>query len=746
MPENIDAIIEADRRGLLKPETSAALQEAYRRGLLKPDVAAKYESSLATRAPQAEPEAPAQGSPEEGPGFFARMGQRITGEGKRRPGVGEYTTRFEDFPTASGALKSAAGMLHTSEPEQMQDIISKRVPGAEFAPDEYGNQMVRVPGRDWEYLNRPGVSPRDVANLIAQGTEMAGAAKGAIKLLGKGAGLAGRAAAVGAATGGASVAADLAAGAAGSEQGVSLPRAGIAAGLGAAGEAILVPIISKFLRAGKKIDNPEVAKKIIIETKQAATPGLSAAKAAEGVTDDMVRQFIDEAKRASDPAQAAAIAEARSLPEAVPLTRGQLTMRPSDQMFEDLAEKGAMGEGAQALMSGARSRTEEALRGNVPAIQQRLGGAGSSQRGLAGEQIQSTLASRAASEKTAITAAYNEARSLPGELPHESAEKIVANIAESIKDYGEFAPNTGKLLANLAKRISPAEGAAPGPAAIDDLFAWRRQVSTLANNVSDKTERAALNAAKRTFDNNMDDAILTSLQSADTKSIEAWKRAITLRKKFGEKFQAGDLVEKLIEREGKQFAIAPEAASNTIFGASNTGLLSKPELAREIRKIKSLLGEGSEPIKALKEEAFVRLTEKAVKGRSFSGAALRTDWATMNTKNAEVLQTLFSPEERKLITQFVSVAERATVPVKGGANFSNTTPALARLTQAIGKSFLSGDKGQAILAKIWPKIYERVQTSQASAAARGVVPGSARNLAPARGLSGYAVAGGEQNQ
>lgn len=178
------------------------------------------------------------------PGAFSWEGVKsaFTGAGRTEfPDAPEFTPAYAatgqtgsevggaDLPQLGNTLRSAV----TPDPEAQFDILAKSIPGLERKTDQYGNLMLKAPGMaDFAYLNKPGLSARDVdefgtqtlATLPLMG--MAAPVKGAGALMNIARGGAGLAAS--------SVAQDVLAGQAGSEQGIDTGRAELAAGLGAA--------------------------------------------------------------------------------------------------------------------------------------------------------------------------------------------------------------------------------------------------------------------------------------------------------------------------------------------------------------------------------------------------------------------------------------------------------------------------------------------------------------------------------
>lgn len=121
----------------------------------------------------------------------------------------------------------------TPDPAAQLDILRRNIPGLESRTDRHGNLMLRAPlfgVTDWTYLNRPGISGRDLDEL-ATGTLVTLPFFG---LFGQGANLATRVGTGALAGAAGSVTQDVAAIASGSEQGIDPLRAGIGGVVGGA--------------------------------------------------------------------------------------------------------------------------------------------------------------------------------------------------------------------------------------------------------------------------------------------------------------------------------------------------------------------------------------------------------------------------------------------------------------------------------------------------------------------------------
>jgi hypothetical protein len=127
----------------------------------------------------------------------------------------------------------------------------------------------------------------------------------------------------------------------------------------------------------------------------------------------------------------------------------------------------------------------------------------------------------------------------------------------------------------------------------------------------------------------------------------------------------------------RTLSVAPEDASNLIFGRSGLGAVGRKNLSRDLARLKNALGPDSEAWNALRGEAFKRLAREGEGApeaghTQFSGQKFLKAWNKLKADNPQVVDTLFSADERQLITDFAETAQRATTSVKGGDNPSNS--------------------------------------------------------------------------
>lgn len=695
-------------------------------------------------------------------GVYPRPAPLVEGEGEvrafpemvRSAVMGEGRMEFPDLPDidalstedplgqgpldalpAVNKLRFQTGIVAASEPAQVVDIALQNLPGATARQDAMGNPIIDWQGQAF-YAWKPGMRAQDVRRLAMQGFLYGGASKAAHAMT-QGAGWLARTLATLGANAGASVGLDVGAGAAGSEQGVSVPRAVLAGG-GAAAAEWFTPLVSRWVSRFGGQSVVDDAGTLTIEAQRVLREqGIDPAT----LTREQVGTFARMARQAVDVDDAARQMSSQRLPVPVRETRGSVTGNPSAQMFENQALEGVYGQQAQDVMSGVRAQQQAQIRANVPAIQSQLSprtGVQVTERGQGGAAAQSALQAQQRRAGAAVGDLYSRARATPAVVSGSPVDEFVGKLNAAAGDIVQLDDAVRLKLTQLRER-------AGGDLSVDDLFKWRREVSALKNAASDRTRAKGLGDMLKAFDENVEDAVRQSLLAGDEQAAKAWLKAVKGRRAMGRRYGAGDMVEDLLETEyaGKtaRLKVAPEAAGNYIFGKANLGFANKPELARDLMKIRRLLGRNSNEWNALREEAFLRFSALLEGGyqqgqSGVSGTKFLKGWENALRTNGPVMRTLFSENEIALVTQFGRVASRITSNVQGGRNYSGTSTGIAEIAKRImGAAFL-GPKGQAALSRVFPPLYDIVQTGRI---ARQVAPGAA---VPLREVSRAVMGGG----
>lgn len=675
-------------------------------------------------------QAPVSPTPKPTTGFAQELfgDQPLQGQAMAPEVLEQNATRAEfDFPEITEVnipnlepgqiARLSAGLLFAIDPAQQTDIVRNNIPGAEFGQDRFGNVFARIPGVDTPvYLNRPGLSPQDITQTAAFAAPavragQAGAALGQSalgRLIGQGAG---RVVGTGVGEAALSRITDAALQGVGSEQPMSSERALTAGLFGAAGEAILPPLVGLLTGAGRRgvqvftTDRGQVAL-----TNEARALIEDAGLDPNTLSQDLIRRLNQEVSTSAVPAEAQRVAEAASLPTPVPLTGGNITRQPNDQMFEDMAAKGAFGRTVQAVIQGTRDAQQMALRANVEQIQGQLSG-GQAQvatRGDSGTIVSNAINAIRDNANNVVEAAYAQARQTgQAGLPGRAVPSLTFNLGQAAADRLPNAPQARAILeelSTLGQQVGP-----DGAVLIGPLFDWRRRVTTLASDMArtNPTEAGALRDMRNAFDAQMVDLVERGLLAGNDAAVDAWLTAIARRREFGQIFQAADraspnyLVDLLTQTvpggEGRVLRFEPDQAANAIFGATNTGWINNPQIARQLTQLESVLRRGGrdDAWNALREEAFARLFAQSegpfvgsTNVRSFSGAGLARAIDQAMERNRPAMMALFTPEELALMAQLQRTALAATTVTSGGANFSNTAVAQSQIFRtAFGRLF-----------------------------------------------------------
>ena len=437
------------------------------------------------------------------------------------------------------------------------------------------------------------------------------------------------------------------------------------------------------------------------------------------------------------------IARGEALPVPVRMTRGQATQDP--MILSDEYRMARVGDGGPGrIMREARGEQEDALRANVPRIQEQLGGPAIA-RGEGGIGVSNRLESMERAGDARANLLYDEARiagdrayilaepnrSIAGNMRRkvetghalEDVPKTARNISgfERLADTGRASNATRDRAARLQAaddelataqaqfRMFPTDEQAgarlrtafanrnaireetpqSGGATLRELLETRTRLNSIQRDGGQ--ESVAAGQARRTLDANIDEALRNALIEGDQGALAALREANDHYRDFAQRFKSDDLVGALVERDynnGGRLKVAPEEATNYILGTSDLGMVSKRDLHRDLVKMRTILGDTSQEWNNIRQEAFLRIAQRAEgaqssDGRTFSGAKLATAWEDFNRKSPEVARVLFSDAERRDIGNFVNVARRVTTLNRDAANPSGTGYAIERLMRAV---------------------------------------------------------------
>lgn len=447
----------------------------------------------------------------------------------------------------------------------------------------------------------------------------------------------------------------------------------LGAGIGAAAPvagAMASPVIralQDLLPAGSK------ALPAAQEAASALGPGWS------GIGADARQSALDAIKRGAHPADATMMATAKTLPVPVPMSVGQITGEPGQQLAENMALRGARGQDAGIYARDFQMQQQAALRGNVDAIRTGMAGETAPPPGAGGAMVSDALNARYAAAKAGVDAAYDTARAgAPARMPAYDAQALYGNVRSAVADFDPLnIPRVARELGNLQDLTTAGDPEAT------QLFQARTRLSQLRAS-NDPVERAAAARAVKAFDTTISDHLSDDLFHGDPQTVANWRAAIAQRRGFGQLFQGNDLIQRLTSREPiggqMQLSVDPHDATNYILGRSGLGFVGRQGLYRDLGRLRDTLGTDSPGWNALRADAFSRIAAAGEGGveagtPQFSGVKFLKSWQAANKADPQLMSTLFSDEERATINRFGSIASRVTSPVRGGDNPSNTAVA-----------------------------------------------------------------------
>lgn len=620
-------------------------------------------------------------------GLLGRTADWLSGANREENIGGPLSLELPVTPGQSAQM--TALFATTMSPDRLKSGLQKIEPDVQFRDDSFGNLVALWPRKDESgkvtgyqqfYPNPEGLDVSDVmrgSGAVAAATPI-GRALRFVGLPSRGL--------LGAATIGATEA-GLIEGASSTLSGAPYEVADIPYGaLGGMGGELLGRTVQGFISMARAA-GPET----VIDASGNLLPKYAEIVRKAGLDPDQVSAAVaadltNMVRSGAEGSQAAITAMSRGLPTPVPMTRGQITGSAGQQLFEDMASKQVYGTVAEAMMRAQREGQQSALTQNLDQMLERLRpGSLPIARGEGGKSAQAALAAAKEAAANKADELYTIARQKSAVVDPDAA----LNVADAMRAQyrSKFNPRTAPTVAGLLDDFD--EVAASGD--IRSMFQWREQISGLRTGAP-TVEGTAANRVIKVFDQKIEEAIDDALLAGDADAVTNWANAISNYKDFASKWKSQRGVLKLLTegdmRDGELvLKLAPEQAADVIFTATVSGLAGKTGLARDLNTLKATLP--SDEWNQLRQEAFIRLMDTS-KGahrgdvQQVSGVNFKKAWENLSSKNAPVVNALFTPDEKKLFQQFADVSARAT---NTAINASNSAAALGGIIQRVASSF-----------------------------------------------------------
>mgnify|MGYP000424540618 CR=1 FL=1 len=719
------------------PNAPSGESEYFRKNFLEPAQAEKNGPSVPTTAPVA----PAGLDAKADPGFIQR-----TYNAGRELIVGDAEYDVPEIENSPGAIRDIAGesgvdfsevnraLFAADGEDAMANIVKKYAPSAEIIADKNGNKYVKLNGETFA-LDKSGLSGRDATEVvkgIATAIMTLGGAKAGAALAGN----VGRMAGAGVGAGGEQVLEQAASEYYGGGQGMDYSRALIGGAFGIGGEAA-----AKFL----EVVGPKVWNAIVGAKAGAGSPEeFRLALEAKGFDMDEINEALRGGLRDTEAADLgvdalARIADAKNLPEPVDLTAGQATRDIPLWRAEDLARNTGFGDrvGGEAIeLSKAQQR---ALNANADILLGEFKSLGT--RAERSASVQNQLARQRAAAEAKVSNAYKLARDAgPVNIAVAPVRNMLKGMRAKVVRKGASnisAPLTIDKLDALEAIINRDGVTAVKLKLLED---WRSSVTQTLNGASG-ADRMGLKSLLVAFDASATRSLADGVTKGDANAIGLWRNAIAARREFGEKWEADNILSTLTVSKGDRSGEIKVAAADVmdhILGTSTFG--SKGSAAREVTRLKKVLGPDSDEFNQIRAEGLVMLLgfdpSVRVAGRNMPTNLVNNVNKMLKGKHQAAFRALYTERQRNAIFRLARVLETVNVPPgaagtmnRSGTGYTNVTAASAgieRIQKAVevfGRQFGAG-------GGVASRVVVRFLTGAADDAKEAAVKRSLQGLPP----------------
>lgn len=560
--------------------------------------------------------------------------------------TGEGRTEYPDMPESadipdvplSTAFPLSMKMLLTMDPLEKARVAQKHLEGnPDFGgvyEDAFGNPIIQWQGKGY-YINRPGASATDAADIIGQGAQFLPAARVA-----SGANTIGGRAITGLATYGATDAAQQAGTVlAGGKDAIDAGQAGTSGLIGGSVEALAPPLMK------------------------------GAARVTRGAIDAGRKALFPRYVPPTDPS-----AVLRNAPR-IPKTQGQRSQNINMIRREEAARQGGYGETASDIMRSFDERQLDAIRTEADALQPGRSGYGTSSPTDIGTRIQGDLIDEAARRKSAVNDAYKAAETASREAPATMSPEGVTGLARDVLSIPRtmgIVPEQAARMPNLQSALNIArnvlkQSQKPGfkPQSFQRLEGARQALGNLWKSTTDETEKEALRQIRSKVDAWTDKAITDGLMSGDPGTIDAIRNARNLAREYFQNFgkgqgldPAGSAMVRLLD-ENKA---TPLDVVNWLTGAAQTRSTAKA--VGLVKRIQNVFGPDSEQVAILKDAFLMRAFTGVSRGeRSITqGSLVKGGRNLIDGDGKQIAELLFSPDEIKRIRGLIDETATTITP------------------------------------------------------------------------------------
>lgn len=377
------------------------------------------------------------------------------------------------------------------------------------------------------------------------------------------------------------------------------------------------------------------------------------------------------------------LTEAESI--GVPLDRGQATGDQRAQSFMEAARHGSKGDKAQRIVSDFDTRQGQALNAARDDIGSTFGNTINNPM-EAGDLAANAVRQRAEGYRRSGDNLYKQARRGGVEIDARAVPSLASRVQQAFGTFDEVtspALYPGSLdLVRKVERFANLADRFPGQNVLSvslDGLEEVRQAIVKAKGVNANDARV-VGEIKRAFDGWLDDAVDHALFAGDETAVQALKnaRALWSRYRAITNPKTGDDAGRLMAKMADGNVDAVEA-TNWLLGSARTGIAGRG--VRLISRLKKEFGADSEPVQALRQAMWLKLTRNPEgKIQPEAQAVSQAIREFTDGKGQALARTLYSADELKAMRKFANVLRMTVVDPKA-TNPSKSGFTMGRLAQ-----------------------------------------------------------------
>lgn len=658
---------------------------------------------------------------------------------------------------ATESFKPFLGVMSTTDPLALQDIMVKNIPGSQPGVDPDGNPFIIIENKPY-YLNKPGLSGTDVVGFIGDLAKFFPAGK--LAQLGLTTG--GRAAIAGTATGVIGSGSQLSSQAMGSEQPFNVAQVGLESAFGAGGQ-VVGDLISSYIKNNRSITNE--AGQISNEFKSALqASGIDLGKFAEkgqrAIFDaykQLGSRFAGEAKNITS---AANIADVN-----FPLTRGQATGDIAQLAEEEAMRNAARGSFAQKILARFDEKQKTEVLKDLQAKQKAFAtGQITTAPEEVGGKLYELIRNKQMEMKGQYKTAYGDVDPTALRLLSEAVDPLESRVLGILKERvvdPKLTPASRSAVGEIRSIIPKTGKANVTDISLKTIETTRKKLNELYKAGANETDRGNVSAIIKEFDSWLDDSISDGLIRGDISQLDKLKEARSLFSKYKETFPTKDaakladsdaarVIRTIVEKD-----LQPSEVMNLLYGKSAIG--ESQSAVRTVQRLKKMFGNESNDFKQFQESAFVRLTRDSQGNMLPSSKIVKTIDELFMGKGSALTRELFNAEQINTIRKLRSDLSKLVVPIEAqnpsrsgyeGARAVISVLNKLGFTGAAG-NLASGDIASAgamgaasLVSQIKPVIAARKATNMIAPPLSGLLPaGSGTALGGALGTGFYGILG-----